>query len=300
MADDQTEDISTGLENFTDPLPGGLPSGVQMPSGGLLDPSGQDPAWSLQAFSQSSPGVVNEVGNTYGAPGAVSAAGVGLAGDARDHDINWGAQSPSWDPFKPTQGSSPYAVGFGPPELHFKSLQGRLADPNVDKLKDEYGNPRGTQYLAPAPPRDYNWEILGDYLNVGLSLLAAKADPELSIEAREKLAEDEFANRPKVPYDRIPQFGRTPTPADRAAIGAGVGQVGDHQPTLVERWYFGDWARGEIPGYMMTPSQRAASAADRTRMKVQSQTDSNIQGGHMAAFSRRMKRQFRIDLENDD
>lgn len=120
-----------------------------------------------------------------------------------------------------------------------------------------------------APKHDYSWEILGDYVNLGLSMLAARADPELNIEAREKLAEDEDADtlRPGA-YDRPTQYGRTPTAADRAAIGAGSGQVVDHQPPLSKRWYFGDPARGEIPGYLMTPTQRAASAADRTRMSV--------------------------------
>jgi hypothetical protein len=305
MADDQTgyapadvED-STGLENLG---LGGWPSGVQMPSGGLLDPTGQGQA----GFSSTPANPVTSIG---GAQNLVAVTGDFASNpntepsDAnQDYGLGGGGYRPGrWDqPFQIAGDNSGYAMSAGTPELHFKSLQDRLADPNVDKLKDEYGNPRGTQYLVAAPHHDYSWEILGDYLNLGLSLLAARADPELTLDAREKLAEDEFANRPALPYDRIPQYGRTPKPADRAAIGAGLGQVADHQPTLAERWYFGDWARGEIPGYLMTPSQRAQSAADRTRMNVQSQRDSNVQGGHMAAFSRQMKRKFRIGLESED
>jgi RHS repeat-associated protein len=102
----------------------------------------------------------------------------------------------------------------------------------------------------------------------------------------------EKENGPVEPYNRATHYGRTPTAADRAAIGAGRGEVADHTPPLVVRYYYGDPETGEMPGYRQTPEQRAASAADRTRMSPQPRSESNAQGGKMAAFAREMKRIF--------
>jgi len=40
----------------------------------------------------------------------------------------------------------------------------------------------------------------------------------------------------------------------------------------------------------MTDAERRASAADRSRMKVQSQADSNKQGGFLSQWSKQMKK----------
>ena len=82
------------------------------------------------------------------------------------------------------------------------------------------------------------------------------------------------------------RYGRTPTAADRAAIGAGPGQVADHDPPLVKRWWEGDPSTGEKPGIEMTDEELKASGSDRSRMQVQPQSESNSQGGKMAAYSR--------------
>jgi hypothetical protein len=91
-------------------------------------------------------------------------------------------------------------------------------------------------------------------------------------------------------YNRAKHYGKTPTQADRQAIGAGKGQVADHDPPLVKRYYEGDPAAAERPGYTMTDAERRASAADRSRMKVQSQADSNKQGGFLSQWSKQMKK----------
>jgi hypothetical protein len=96
--------------------------------------------------------------------------------------------------------------------------------------------------------------------------------------------------RPAEAYNRTTHYGRTPTAADRAAIGVGKGEVADHSPSLVKRYYEGDPNIGEKAGWKMTFAERSASAADRTRMTIQSHADSNSQGGHMSAYSRVMKR----------
>lgn len=83
---------------------------------------------------------------------------------------------------------------------------------------------------------------------------------------------------PKEPYNRRQHYGSTPTAADRRAVGAGPGQVADHDPQLVKRYYEGDPAHGERPGYMMTEAERKASAGDRSRMTPQDRGSSDQQG----------------------
>ena len=97
---------------------------------------------------------------------------------------------------------------------------------------------------------------------------------------------------PSEPYNRIKHYGRTPTQADRNAIGVGKGQVADHDPPLVVRFYNGDPSIGEKPGFQMTLPERRASAGDRSRMNIQSAADSNRQGGLLSHWSRAMKRVF--------
>jgi hypothetical protein len=104
----------------------------------------------------------------------------------------------------------------------------------------------------------------------------------------------DFADVPDSPteaYNRRAHYGSTPTAADRAAVGAGTGQVADHEPPLVQRYYEGDPAKGEKPGYLMTPEERRASAGDRSRMAPQSATDSNAQGAEMSRYSREKKKE---------
>jgi hypothetical protein len=90
---------------------------------------------------------------------------------------------------------------------------------------------------------------------------------------------------PPWPYDRVKLYGNTPTPADRSALGAGTGQVVDHDPPLVVRYYLGDSAHGEKAGYLMTQSERLISAQDRTRMRLHSKSESDQQAEEMKQFS---------------
>jgi hypothetical protein len=100
---------------------------------------------------------------------------------------------------------------------------------------------------------------------------------------------------PIEPYNRAKHYRKTPTQADREAIGAGKGQVADHDPPLVKRYYNGDPATGERPGHTMTSAERHASASDRSRMKVQSQEESNKQGWVLSQWSKRMRKMLGLE-----
>ncbi len=77
------------------------------------------------------------------------------------------------------------------------------------------------------------------------------------------------AKGPGAAYNRSEHYGKTPTKADRKALGAGADEVVDHDPPLVQRYYDGDPAAGEKPGWQLTPEERRSSANDRSRMKRQ-------------------------------
>jgi hypothetical protein len=98
--------------------------------------------------------------------------------------------------------------------------------------------------------------------------------------------------RPTEPYNRRKHYGSTPSAADRRAAGVGPDEVLDHDPPLVQRYYDGDPATGEKPGHLMTPDERRESGSDRSRMTPQPRTESDQQGGQMAAYSRRKKKEF--------
>lgn len=140
------------------------------------------------------------------------------------------------------------------------------------------------EVVDPVPPPDSEAAQQGDVAGMAPRLTVDTVDP--------RGAEEPAITGPTEAYDRAMHYGRTPTVADRAAVGAGPGQVADHSPPLVQRYYEGDPATGEKPGWQMTPEERAASASDRTRMSPQPQTDSNSQGGRMSAYSRTMKGKY--------
>ena len=92
-------------------------------------------------------------------------------------------------------------------------------------------------------------------------------------------------------FDRVRDYGRTPTGADRRALGAGPGYVVDHRRPLVQHYYEGE-CPGSKPGHLMTDAERRAFATDRARMAVQSRADSLKQGAEMSKYSKRMKKKY--------
>lgn len=115
--------------------------------------------------------------------------------------------------------------------------------------------------------------------------------PELSRGAPVGASRDS-PNAPLEPYNRRDHYGTSPTKADRTALGATSADVVDHNPPLVQRYYEGDPATGELPGWQISPEQRRASANDRARMELQPKDDSNAQGGDMSNYSKQMKRRY--------
>ena len=129
----------------------------------------------------------------------------------------------------------------------------------------------------------------------GCSVEANRAAPTLrplSEAPAGQLVPETVTNGAFAPYNRRLHYGSTPTAADRAALG---GASPDHTPPLVQRYYNGDPATGELPGIFQTPAQRAASAADRSRMLPATQGAQNAQGGSMSHWS---VEQRRIWFEN--
>jgi len=100
------------------------------------------------------------------------------------------------------------------------------------------------------------------------------------------------APTPNVAYSRKTHYPNTPTKADRRFFSATSEDVVDHNPSLVRRYYLGDPNIKEKPGFMMTPLERKASAADRTRMKIQPRRESNQQGGYESNWSRTIKKKY--------
>jgi hypothetical protein len=97
------------------------------------------------------------------------------------------------------------------------------------------------------------------------------------------------ADGPSEAYNRKSHYGKTPTESDRRVLGAGKDEVVDHQPELVKRYYEGDPAIGEKPGYQMTQEERKQSGQDRTRMQLQPKAESNSQGGKASQYSKQKK-----------
>lgn len=117
--------------------------------------------------------------------------------------------------------------------------------------------------------------------------LAPEAAPE-AVAASEESPATESAAGPSEAYNRRAHYGDTPTTADRKAIG---GESVDHNPPLVKRYYEGDPAKGEKPGYQQTPAERRASATDRSRMQPSTRSAQNSQGGTMSQYSKQKKQE---------
>jgi len=98
------------------------------------------------------------------------------------------------------------------------------------------------------------------------------------------------SDKPLEPYDRKKHYGNTPTKSDRKQLGAKPGEVVDHDPELVKRYYEGDKKTGEKPGYQMTDEERRASANDRSRHRKQTRKESDSQGGKASQYSKEQKK----------
>jgi hypothetical protein len=63
------------------------------------------------------------------------------------------------------------------------------------------------------------------------------------------------------------------------------------------RFFEGDPAVKENPGYLMTAEERLASARDRSRMRLQLMIYSDRQGAEMSRYSRAKKKEFDLGID---
>lgn len=129
------------------------------------------------------------------------------------------------------------------------------------------------------------------------ALLSATIDIALGYIAHSMASGAPEQLRPTEVHNRATHYGRTPTKADRTALGAGPDQVVDHDPPLANRFWEGDPAVAEKPGYQMTPAERKASGADRSRMRLQSKKESNAQGGKTSAYSKDQRKKWGLEKQ---
>jgi len=116
----------------------------------------------------------------------------------------------------------------------------------------------------------------------------ADASPKHPEPSSSPVPTGEMPSGPTEPYNRRKHYGNTPTKADRKAIG---GEEVDHDPPLVQRYYEGDPAKGEPPGYLQTGGERKASASDRDRMRPGTEAEQRRQGGEMSQYSKEKKKE---------
>ncbi|HEV7859654.1 MAG TPA: DUF4123 domain-containing protein [Pyrinomonadaceae bacterium] len=136
-----------------------------------------------------------------------------------------------------------------------------------------------------ADPKNFSWKGLATSVGIGAGTAG------VGRYVGPKISNWWNTREPTEPYSRS-KYGSTPTQADRRALGAGAGDVVDHDPPLVKRYYEGDKSIGEKPGYKMTDEELKASANDRSRMKLQPKDESNKQGGEMSKYSKDMKKKY--------
>lgn len=94
---------------------------------------------------------------------------------------------------------------------------------------------------------------------------------------------------PIEPFNREKHYGKTPTEADKRAIGGSP----DHDPPLSIRYVVGDEASQEPPGYTMTPEERHASGSDRGRMHQSTVPEQKSQGGTINRVGRKVMERLR-------
>lgn len=94
---------------------------------------------------------------------------------------------------------------------------------------------------------------------------------------------------PSKHYERVKDYGQTPTPKQRAAVPKGM--EFDHDPPLSVHYYEGPGG-GRLPGYNLTPQERRAWAASLESGKPAHPREQRSQGGKLSAYSKRMKKKW--------
>jgi len=174
---------------------------------------------------------------------------------------------------------------------HFKSEFLGIENPDemnslLDRFTTQWSRQKAINYLQNP--------TTGNALAMAYSeAISQWTDPQQVVGAASGLV---MALRPKASlhpteaYNRRLHYGRTPTRADRKFFNAGKNQVVDHTTELVKHYYEG--AEGSMPGHTMTSLERKAFASDRSKMQLQTATESNSQGGKASAYSKSQKKKY--------
>lgn len=112
-----------------------------------------------------------------------------------------------------------------------------------------------------------------------------------STEAKMGALDVQKPSTPTEAYNRSKHYGKTPTTADRNALGATSGTDVDHTTPLVQHYYEGD-GQGGKPGFLMTPAERKAFGSNRNNMSVKSQGTNRSDGGKLTQYSKNQKKKF--------
>ena len=91
---------------------------------------------------------------------------------------------------------------------------------------------------------------------------------------------------PDEPYNRVQQYGYTPTAEQRASVPAGM--EFDHDPTLVQHYYEGP-GDGSLPGFNLTQTEREAYGASSGSGSAATPAQQRAQGGAAAQYSKQQK-----------
>lgn len=179
-----------------------------------------------------------------------------------------------------------------------KNWWNKPAEKKLDDLAQAGGG-----MLLDAPVNMATGAVVGGVLRTGETALEVGEDMRKAAQAGKRIegavdqAKDEVQHQaakgaakgaPTEPYNRRKHYGDTPTTQDRRAVG---GESVDHDPPLVQRYYEGDPARGEPPGFQLSDAERRASAKDRDRMQPSTQDAQRRQGGQMSGYSKGKKQE---------
>jgi RHS repeat-associated protein len=90
---------------------------------------------------------------------------------------------------------------------------------------------------------------------------------------------------PDEAYNRVAQYGRTPTSAQRASVP--LGMEFDHNPTLVQHYYEG--LDGGLPGFNLTQTERLQYSQNLSSGAAATPAAQRAQGAAAAAYSKAQK-----------
>ncbi|WP_436926063.1 RHS repeat-associated core domain-containing protein [Halosimplex amylolyticum] len=101
---------------------------------------------------------------------------------------------------------------------------------------------------------------------------------------------------PSKPFERVKDYGSTPTPRQRAAVPPGMWF--DHAPPKVVHYFEGPGG-GRLPGYNLTEQERKAWAASLESGRPATPESQWSQGGELSGYSKRQKKKWGLLTERE-